>query len=199
MILFDTLRSGNAWKVRLLLRNLGLAFERKTLDLAKGDTKTPEYLAMSPRGQVPVMQFDDGTTLAQSPAILARIAEDTEYFPTDPVVRGKVMEWMFFEQCDLLKPLAIPRFIVALAGQGEEKADLVKQFQDQGYPMLALMDKRLAASDFLVDDYSIADINLYPYTSMAHLGNYDMDRFPAIQAWIKRVESLPGWVPLIED
>ena len=95
MILFDTLRSGNAWKVRLLLRNLGLAFERKTLDLAKGDTKTPEYLAMSPRGQVPVMQFDDGTTLAQSPAILARIAEDTEYFPTDPPARtfAAVASW----------------------------------------------------------------------------------------------------------
>src|SRR3954453_12721559 len=137
--LYDTRLSGNAWKVRILLTQLGIPFERVTLDLATGDHTKPEFRAKSRFARVPVLEFDDGRTLVESSAIMLYLAEGTPFLPDDKFLRAEVVAWLTFEQADLLRALALPR-IWHLRGLAGQKANQIADFQEGAYPALAKAD-----------------------------------------------------------
>jgi glutathione S-transferase len=197
--LYDSRLSGNAWKVRILLTQLGLPFERVTLDLAKGATSDPAFRAKSRFARVPVLELEDGRTIVESAAIMLYLAEGTSFLPGDRFLRAEVTSWLTFEQADLLRALALPR-VYRLRGVADEMAGRIADFQEAAYPALGKVDAWLTRHGWLVDErYTIADIGMFGYVSMAHQGGYEMQRFPAIDAWLARVRAQPGWVPLVEE
>src|ERR1700677_1416813 len=130
--LYDSRLSGNAWKVRILLTQLGIPFERVTLDLAKGATADPAFRANSRFARVPVLELEDGRTLVESAAIMLYLAEGSPLLPNDRYLRAEVTAWLTFEQADLLRALALPRFY-HMRGGGDEMANGVADFQGGGY------------------------------------------------------------------
>jgi glutathione S-transferase len=197
--LYDSRLSGNAWKVRILLKQLGIPFERVTLDLAKGAAKESAFRAKSRFARVPVLELDDGRTLVESSAIMLFLAEGSPLLPDDPYLCAEVTSWLFFEQADLVRALAYPRFYY-LRGIAEEMAAKIEFFQEIGYPALEKLDAWLKGREWLVGSrLTLADLGVFPYVSMASGGGYDMTRFPSIAAWLARVKAQPGWVPLIEE
>jgi glutathione S-transferase len=197
--LYDSRLSGNAWKVRILLTQLGIPFERVTLDLAKGAAGEPAFRAKSRFARVPVLELEDGRTLVESAAIMLYLAEGSPLLPDDRYLRAEVTSWLTFEQADLLRALALPRFY-CMRGIAEEMASRIADFQEGAYVALGKVDDWLSTHDWLVDNrYTIADIGMFGYVSMASQGGYDMSRFPSIDAWLARVRAQPGWVPLVEE
>ncbi|HTC98152.1 MAG TPA: glutathione S-transferase family protein [Bradyrhizobium sp.] len=197
--LYDSRLSGNAWKVRILLTQLGLPFERVTLDLAKGAASEPAFRAKSRFARVPVLELEDGRTIVESAAIMLYLAEGTRFLPDDRFLRAEVTSWLTFEQADLLKALALPRFY-RMRGTADQMEKHIAVLQEIAYPALEKLDAWLSTHTWLVDErYTIADIGMFGYVSMAHQGGYEMQRFLAIDAWLARVKAQPGWVPLIEE
>jgi glutathione S-transferase len=197
--LYDSLYSGNAWKVRILLNQLNIPFERVTLDLAKGETKTPAFLAKGRFARVPVLELEDGRTLVESAAILLYLAEGSALLPGDPYLRAEITSWLAFEQADLLRALALPRFY-HLRGIADRMAAKIADFQEFGHVGLAKLAAHLERRNWLVADrYTIADLGVFPYVAMAPQGGYDLARLPSIRPWLERVKAQPGWVPLLEE
>lgn len=198
--LYDSRLSGNAYKVRLLLSSLAIPFERITLNLANGEARTPEMLARNPLGRIPVLEFEDGRTLFESNAILFHLADNTKYLPHEPWSRAKVLQWLMFEQYDLVRPLARPRFLISVLRQKEKFAAHIAELQEMGRKALGHLDQQLSRSAFLVgDEYTIADMATYAYTHLAEEGEYELARYPAIRNWLARVERQPGYVPMLND
>lgn len=197
--LYDSRLSGNSWKVRILLSQLGRPFERITLDLAKGETHTEAFGAIGRFQRVPVLVLEDGRPIAESGAILLHLAEGTPLLPADPYLRAQLMGWLFFEQADLQKPLAIAR-VLHLHGQAQARREDIARLQAEGYPALEKLERWLARHGWLVDDrYTLADLAVSAYVSVAHQGGYEMARFGAIRDWLARVHGQPGWVKLLPD
>jgi glutathione S-transferase len=197
--LYDSRLSGNAWKVRILLRQLEIPFERVTLDLAKGAAKEPSFRAKSRFARVPVLELDDGRTIVESAAILLYLAQGTPFLPDDPYLRAEVTSWLFFEQADLLRALALPRFY-HMRGIADQMTSRIADFQEAAYPAFEKLDQWLIGRAWLVDEgYTIADIDLFAYVSLAHEGGYDLARFAGICDWLARVKSQRSWVPLVEE
>lgn len=197
--LYDSRLSGNGWKVRILLSQLGIPVERVLLDLAKGEQATPEFRAKSRFSRIPVLELDDGRTIVESPAILLYLADGTRFLPDDKHLRADVIGWMTFEQADLLRALQLPR-VWHLRNQADAMTAKIADIHESTYPALAKLDAWLAGHEWLsAERYTIADINMFGYVSMAHEGGYDMARFPAIGAWLDRVRAQPGWIPLLEE
>lgn len=192
--LYDYLESGNGYKVRLLLHQLGIPFERVELDIAKGETRTPEFLRINPNGRIPVLQLEDGTCLAESNAIQWYLAEGTPFLPGGRLERAQVLQWMFFEQYSHEPYIAVLRFWTHM-GWLEAKAAEVPDRRARGEAALRVMEQHLARRDwFAADRYTIADIALYAYTHVAHEGGFDLGPHPAVRAWLERVRSQPGHV-----
>jgi glutathione S-transferase len=197
--LYDSRLSGNAWKVRILLTQLGLPFERVTLNLATGEAATSAFRAKSRFARVPVLELEDGRTIVESVAIMLYLAEGTRFLPDDSYLRAEVTSWLAFEQADLLRALALPRFY-HMRGIAGQMASRIADFQEGAYVALQKLDDWLAGHTWLVDErYTIADIGVFAYAEMAPQGSYEMSRFPAIRAWLDRVKNQPGWVPLVEE
>lgn len=195
--LYDSRFSGNCWKVRLLLNQLGIPFERITLDLAKGEAADPAFRRKSRFARVPVLELEDGRTLVESAAILLYLAEGTRFIPDDPFLRAEVLGWLFFEQADLQKPIATPR-VYHLRGLAADMASDIARFHKEGHAALEKLEQWLATRTWLVGErYTLADLSASCYVSMADQGGYDMARYPAIQAWTGRVSAQSGWVPLL--
>ncbi|WP_426437024.1 glutathione S-transferase family protein [Bradyrhizobium genosp. P] len=198
--LYDSRLSGNAWKVRILLGNLGIPLQRVTYALPEGKTYTPEFLAKNPLGKIPVVELDSGETVFESNAILVYFGTNTPFLPEDKLAKSRVMQWMFFEQAEVMMNLAQPRFFIGIKKDKQANLDLIKSRWEAGYKVLKIMDDHLAANAFFVGGrYSIADISLYTYASVAHEGEFEMQRFPNVLAWFERVRNQPGYVPLLED
>lgn len=197
--LYDSRMSGNAWKLRILMRELGLPFERVSLDLARGEAKSPEFSRISRFQRVPVLELEDGTHLIESGAIMLFLAEGSDLLPDDPVRRAEVTGWLFFEQADLVKPLALPRFF-HLRGIAEQMQAKIAEMHEAGHVALGRLEAWIAPRTWLADDaFSIADLAVFPYVALAHVGGYEMERFPGVQAWLKRIEQRPGWEPLVPE
>jgi glutathione S-transferase len=194
--LYDFLESGNGFKVRLLLNQLGIACERVEVDILRGGTRTPEFLRINPNGRIPVLVLEDGTCLAESNAILFHLAEGTELLPEARVARAQVLQWMFFEQYSHEPYIAVLRSW-ALFGTSRESAAAIPEKRERGEAALSVMDGHLRERDFFVDDrYTIADIALFAYTHVAHEGGFDLDRHPAVMSWIDRVRERPGYISI---
>ncbi len=195
--LYDFLESGNGYKVRLLLTQLGIPFERIEMDITKGATRTPEFLARNPNGRIPTIELDDGTFLFESNAIMYYFADGTPFFPTDRLERAQVFQWMFFEQYSHEPFIAVARAWLHVFGLDEERKRLLPQKQKLGYDALGVMEGHLAKRSYFVGErYSIADIALYAYTHVADEGGFDLSRFLNVQAWLARVKAQPRYIPI---
>ena len=196
--LYDYWESGNAYKVRLLLSQLGEPFERVPLDILKGETRTPEFLAKNPNHRVPVVEWPDGRTLAESNAILFHLATNSAFLPDDDWARAQVLQWMFFEQYSHEPYIAVVRFW-HFADQLEQHSNALSAKMEGGYEALQVMEQQLTEREFFVGDrYSIADIALYAYTHVAHEGGFDLSRFPRVRSWLERVAGQPDHVRITD-
>ena len=187
--------SGNCLKVKWTADRLGLSYEWVETDVLKAETRTPEFLALNPAGQVPRVILDDGRPLAQSNAIILHLAETSALVPQDAYDRAKMLEWMFWEQYSHEPYVAVARFQVRYLGK--PASELEARLVERGNAALAVMEAALVKSSFLVgQSISLADIALVAYTRMAGEGGFDLSLYPLIQAWIRRVESELGLSPL---
>jgi len=192
--IFHMQASGNCWKPRVALHQLGHAFELIDVDIMTGETRTEAYLAMNPNGRVPLLQLPDGRYLAESNAMLIHLAEGTPLMPEDAYDRALAFQWMFFEQYSHEPYIAVARYWRHLEGKEPPEA-VPGQIEERGNAALAVMDGRLAASPFFAGDaYSIADIALYAYTHVADEGGFSLEPYPHVRAWLERVEATPRFV-----
>jgi glutathione S-transferase len=199
--LHDNLSSGNGYKVRLLLAQLGIPFERIEYNIDTGETRTSQFLAtVNPNGRVPVLELEDGTMLPESNAILFYLADATPFLPEGRLERAQVMRWMFFEQYSHEPNVATLRFwITHHVEMTEERRLSLETKRKLGYEALGVMEGYLESNDFFVANrYSIADIALYAYTHVADEGGFDLEGFLAVHAWLERVASQPGHVPITQ-
>lgn len=189
MRLYDFLDSGNGYKVRLLLHKLGLPYERVELDIMKGETRSPEFLARNPDGRIPALELDDGRILPESNAILCYLAEGTRYMPTDAFDRAQVLRWMFWEQYVHEPSVAVARFIHHFTpADSPRRGDELRLKTEAGNRALGILDRHLANRNFLVGEtLSIADICLYGYSNVAEEGGFDLSLYPKLVDWLARV------------
>ena len=198
--LYDYLPSGNGYKVRLLLTQLGIPFERIELDILKGTTRTPEFLQKNLNGRIPVVELEDGGFLAESNAILFYFAEGTPFLPADRWQRAQALQWMFFEQYSHEPNIATSRFWLQHLELTPERKAALAQKRPLGYAALDVMEKHLTGRSFFVgEQYSIADIALYAYTHVAGEGGFDLAKYPNIRAWLERVQSQPKHIPITQE
>ena len=188
MRIFGDSISGNCLKVKWTADYLGLSYDWIETNVLTGETRTPTFLALNPAGQVPAVILDDGRPLAQSNAIILYLAEGSDLIPTDPYERARMLEWMFWEQYSHEPYVAVARFQVRYRGLAHD--DLDKGLVEKSWGALAHLDAALQTSAFLVGDrLSLADVSLVAYTRFAPEGGFDLSRFPALVAWIARVEA----------
>ena len=197
MRLYDHASSGNAYKVRLLLAQLGIDYERVEMDIDAGATRTPAFLAMNPNGRIPLLELDDGRHLAESNAILCYLAHGTPWLPEERWTRAKALEWMFFEQYSHEPYIAVSRYILThLPADSPRRAELPR-LAPRGVAALEVMDRHLAGADWFAGDaYSIADISLYAYTHVAGEGGFDLAPHRRVRDWLARCAAQPGHVPM---
>ena len=199
MHLFDDLDSGNGYKVRLLLAQLGLRYDWTELNIDTGATRTPEFLLRNLNGRIPTLELEDGTNLPESNAILWYLAEGSPFVPNDRLGRAQVLQWMFFEQYSHEPYVATPRYIVKhLARDHARRAELPERLA-KGRAAFSVMDQHLQSRRFFVAErYTIADIALYAYTHVAHEGGHDLAAYSNVRSWLGRVAEQRGHVPIHE-
>jgi glutathione S-transferase len=189
--------SGNCYKIRLLLTQLGIPFEQIDVNLLQHETKLPEFLQKNPNGKVPVLEISPETFLVESNSILLYLAEGTVFLPAAKIDRTQVTQWLFFEQFSLGVNLSRPRFWISIAKQADQFAQFIEYHQRQGNAALQVLEQHLADRSFAVgEQYTIADIALYAYTHMAEQGGYEMSQFPKIGEWCDRVRSQPKYIAI---
>lgn len=184
-------KSGNCLKVAWVARHLGLDLDWHEVDILRGATRTPEFLRLNPDGRVPTLVLEDGRTLAESNAIIGYLARDSALVPADTFEQAKMRQWMFWEQYSHEPYIAVRRFQLLYLGRSETEVD--PRLAERGHAALALMQGALANRAFLVGaDLSLADVALVAYTRLAHEGGFDLAPYPAVRAWISRVEVRLG-------
>ena len=187
--------SGNCYKVRLLLEQTRTPYQWVEIDTRSGLTRKPDYLAKNPNGRVPMLELEPGQYLAESDAILFYLAEDSVFWPSHRRQRAEVLQWMFFEQYSHEPYIAVARFICTALPANHARRSELPHLLERGNQALAVMEQHLARRQFLVADvYSIADIALYAYTHAAGDGGFELQHYPAIRAWLARVEQQPNFV-----
>jgi glutathione S-transferase len=194
--LYSMRRSGNCYKVRLALAQLKIPFRLIEVDILKGETRTPDFLAKNPSGHVPLLEVADGRYLPESGAILWYIAGGTALAPEDRIDRAEALQWMFFEQHSVEPNLGAAQFWLTMVKGGRElQTHALEDWMENGYQALGVMEKHLATHEFFAAGrYTIADIALYAYTHLAHQCDYDLAGFPAVRAWLDRVAAQPNHV-----
>lgn len=192
---FGMSASGNCYKVKLLLKQLGIDYQWEEVDILQGGTRTPGFLEMNPNGKVPTLQIGADQYLPESNAILWYLADGTSLWSTEKFKKAKTLQWLFFEQYSHEPYIAVARFIKKLLPPDHPRRAELPHLQERGYQALQIMEQHLSNFSFFVDDnYSIADIALYAYTHVAEDGGFNLASFAAIQAWMQRVQQQPGHV-----
>jgi glutathione S-transferase len=188
MRIFGDSISGNCLKVKWVADLLGLSYQWEEVDVLKSESRTPAFLAMNPAGQVPVVLLDDGRAIAQSNAIMLYLAERSALIPTDPFARAKMLEWLFWEQYSHEPYIAVARFQVVY--QHKPVSELEPRLVERGNAALARLELALREQPWLVGSgLTLADISLVAYTRMARQGGFDLDAWPSVLGWIRRVED----------
>ena len=183
--------SGNCLKVKWTADHLAIAYRWLEIDVTSGATRTPEFLALNPAGQVPLVVLADGRPLAQSNAIILHLAEGSDLIPVDAYERARMLEWMFWEQYSHEPYVAVARFQVRYLGKPVET--LEPRIVERGRQALQRLEDGLAASSFLVGERaSLADVALVAYTRVAGEGGFDLASYPRVVGWIGRVEAALG-------
>jgi len=190
-------RSGNCFKVWLMLGLLDLPFQWVSVDILNRETQTAEFLAMNPQGMVPVLRLSSGESLHESNAILCYLAQwSLNWLPCERLNQARVLQWLFFEQNSHEPNLAGAHFLTHYLGYAPDDPNIVGRIK-RGYRALAVMEQRLATHDYLAGErLTIADIALYPYTHTAPDAGFDLGRFPGVRAWLARLEAQPRWLTM---
>lgn len=196
--LFDYFASCNCYKVRLLLAQLGVAYERVPIDIFNGDTLTDEYAAMNPSRTTPVLETEDGRYLPDSNAILVFLATGTPYLPADPFEVADVVRWLVYEQTDVVPTIGGLRFRLLVGRLTPADPDAVRR-KEGAAEVLRLLDDHVATRDFFVGGrYTIADIAIYGYSHRAHEAGIDTQPYTNLRAWFERIERQPGYIEDVE-
>lgn len=194
---YGDMRSGNCYKIKLLLEFLGVEHEWIPVDIMAGAARTDAFRAMNSNGKIPVLAIDEQTFLPESNAILNFLAEGTPFLPDSGLPRARVLQWQFFEQYSHEPYIAVARFLNKYLGLPPEHVETYKSKQAGGHKALAVMEQQLAQTPFLTGEQpTIADISLYAYTHVADEGGFELEGYPQIRHWLKRVEALPGYVTM---
>jgi glutathione S-transferase len=193
--LYDLDRSGNCYKVRLMMSMLGLDYERIRIDSTAGETQTPEFKRLNPRGQIPVL-VDGDRVVWDSMAILVYLARrfgDEHWLPRDVLGETSVMQWLAVSENELLYGLARARITVVFSRPFD-----LEQCHRDARSGLEAMEARLAVHLWLAAEHpTIADIACYPYVSLAGEGRFSLAPYPSVRGWLQRVEGLPSWEPMV--
>ena len=197
MKIYGDYQSGNCYKLKLLCALLALEHQWVAVDILAGDTRDARFISKNPTGKIPLLELDDGRVLSESNAILNYLAAGSAYLPTEPFALAKVQQWQFFEQYSHEPYIAVARFIAKYLGLPENRRADFEAKQAGGHKALRVMETQLAQTAFLAGpSVSTADICLYAYTHVAHEGGFDLIAYPAISAWLARIENLPGYVAI---
>ena len=196
--LYSMQRSGNCYKVRLALAQLGIAHDIVEIDILKGDSRTPDFLTKNPNGQIPLLELASGRYLPESNAILCFLGEGTPLLSDDPLVRAETLQWLFFEQHAIVPNIGAAYFWLALVKGGRELQQYaLDDWMEEGNRALRVMDSHLAGRPFFAGEhYSVADIALYAYTHRAQECDFDLSGYAAIRAWLGRVAAQPGHISM---
>ena len=190
-------RSGNCYKVKLMLHLLGREYQWLPIDILKGETQTAEFLAKNPNGKIPVLELEDDTFLWESNAILNFLADGSAFIPSEPRLRTQMLQWQFFEQYSHEPYVAVARFIQLYQGMPEARREEYEVCHVRGHKAFRVMEQQLQRTPYLVgEQYTLADIALYAYTHVAHEGGFDLSGYPAINAWLARIASHPRHVTM---
>ena len=198
--LYDYLPSGNGYKVRLTLKQLNIPYELHEIDILRGASRTPEFLAKNPNGRIPVLEIPGTGFLSESHAIIAYVAEGSRLIPRDALERARMWQWMCFEQYNLEPNVATVRFWISLLRKTRaELGEKLLEKERNGNAALGVLEEGLRSREFLAGDaYSLADISLFAYTHVAHEGGFDLAAYPNIRAWCDRVATTPGWASITQ-
>lgn len=192
-------RSGNCYKIELLMSWLDLRYEWVDIDILAGETRTADFALLNLNEKIPVLDLPGGQHLAESNAILNYLADGTEYLPEGRLQRAYVLQWQFFEQYSHEPYIAVARFINKYLGMPEARRAEFESKQAGGHKALSVMERHLSRRSFFVnEELSIADISLYAYTHVAHEGGFDLSAYPATTAWLDRVAEHPRHVPMVD-
>ena len=197
MLIYGDKRSGNCYKLQLLLALLGKACEWVDVDILKGECRTDTFLAKSPNGKIPILELDDGRVLSESNAIMHYLASGSTFIPTSPFTFATLLQWQFFEQYSHEPYIAVARYINLYLGLPEDRKAEYEAKQAGGYRALEVMDKQLNQTPFLLgNQISLADISLFAYTHVAHEGGFDLAAYPAIRNWITLIRDQKGFIQM---
>lgn len=197
MLLYDSAVSGNCYKVRLLFAHLGIAYERREVDVVDRSSPRDFLDGLNPARRVPTLVLDDGRPLAESNAILCYFGEGTRFVPEDRYARGQVLQWLFWEQYEHEPAVAVARFIKTYSGRTDWWDARRDELTKRGERALAAMERHLEGREWLAtESMTLADIALYAYTHAADEADLSLEDKPAIRRWIDRVCAEPGHVAI---
>lgn len=189
--------SGHAHRARLFLGLLGLDHDLVEVDLMAGAHKTPEFRALNPFGQVPVLVDDDGTAIADSNAILVYVAKKnarTDWLPEDAAGAAAIQRWLSVAAGEIAYGPAAAR-LVTVFGSKHNPDEVI----GRAHGLLKAMEAHLQDREWLVGDRpTVADVAVYSYIARAPEGNVDLADYPEVRALLRRIEALPGFTPFVE-
>lgn len=198
MRIYGDNQSGNCYKVKLLCSLLGIDYDWVSVDILAGDTLSAAFLKKNPNGKIPLLELSDGRWLSESNAILNFLAADSDLLPSDTFKLAKVQQWQFFEQYSHEPYIAVARFIAKYLGLPDARKDEYMSKQVGGHKALAVMERQLSASPYVVgDSLTTADISLYGYTHVAHEGGFDLSEYPSVLMWIDRIRHHPNYIDMV--
>ena len=196
--LYDYLPSGNGYKVRLTAKYLNIPYRLVQMDITRGATRTPEYLAKNANGRIPLLEVPGRGFLAESHAIISYLAEGSELMPGDAWQRANLWHWLCFEQYHVEPNIGTARYW--LKSLGKTPAELGERLSEKlakAHEALAVLENGLQGREYLVADrFTLADISLYAYTHVAPEGGVSLEAYPAIRAWMLRIASQPRHAPI---
>jgi glutathione S-transferase len=197
LTLFGNLESGNVHKVQMILAHRGTPFVRVDVAQTRGEPKRPEFLEINPLGKVPAVLFDGGDVLTESGAILYWFGQDTDLWPDDRRTQAEVLRWMFFEQYSHEPALAVLRYLRRFAPQEDARVEGIRELEGKARMALSVLEGRLAKTAWVAAPRcTLADYALYPYTKWAGEAGQRLGDYPAVGAWLARVETSPRFLPL---
>lgn len=198
--LYDYLPSGNGYKARLVMKRLRIDYQLVEVDITKGQSRTPEFLARNANGRIPVLEVPGKGFLPESHAIVSFLAEGSDLIPTDAFDRARMWQWMCFEQYHVEPNIGTARFW--LSSLGKTRAELGEKLIEKkklGYAALDVLEATLRDREYLAGRaFSLADICVFAYVHVSNEGGFDLHPYPHVRAWCDRVSSQPQWAPITE-
>lgn len=203
MKLYNANLSPNALRVRAVIFELGLDVEIIDVDLRNGGNKTPDFLALNPNGKIPVLD-DDGFVLWESRAIngyLASLKPESGLYPADAKARAMVEQWSYWQAIHIgpaIQRIAFERLLKPMFGMGEADEAVIEAQMKELAQFLPVLDSALSGNEWVCGDLTIADFALASVFVYRGPSGLDLDAYPDIEAWMKRMEARPSWQKAIE-